>query len=166
VEETDVLTIQAGQPLLSQIDGGEDVNTSRGRLIRGDDIEAQDNGLSYSTFPTAPSDVSASSTSNSRPKINPRIIADAILGLSDGLTVPFALSAGLSALGDTKVVVLGGLAELAAGAISMGLGGYTGARSESLVETIRDGNPVSCLLLTGLPTAESRTRQPCGKPRS
>lgn len=45
--------------------------------------------------------------------------------------MPFALSAGLSALGKTKVVVLGGLAELAAGAISMGLGGYAGAKSEA-----------------------------------
>lgn len=58
-------------------------------------------------------------------------MSDAILGLSDGLTVPFALSAGLSAFGNTKVVVLGGLAELAAGAISMGLGGYVGAKSEA-----------------------------------
>lgn len=64
------------------------------------------------------------------PKIDPRIISDAILGLSDGLTVPFALSAGLSAFGDAKVVVLGSLAELVAGAISMGLGGYVGAKSE------------------------------------
>ncbi|KAI5295642.1 hypothetical protein KEM52_000722 [Ascosphaera acerosa] len=63
-------------------------------------------------------------------KINPRIISDAILGLSDGLTVPFALSAGLSAFGSAKVVVLGSLAELVAGAISMGLGGYVGAKSE------------------------------------
>jgi vacuolar iron transporter family protein len=44
--------------------------------------------------------------------------------------VPFALSAGLSALGDTRLVVLGGLAELIAGAISMGLGGFVGAKSE------------------------------------
>jgi vacuolar iron transporter family protein len=46
------------------------------------------------------------------------------------MTVPFALSAGLSTLGETKVVVLAGLAELIAGAISMGLGGYVGAKSE------------------------------------
>lgn len=59
-----------------------------------------------------------------------RTISDAILGLSDGLTVPFALSAGLSSLGTTRVVILGGLAELVAGAISMGLGGFLGARSE------------------------------------
>ena len=63
-------------------------------------------------------------------KPSPRTISDAILGLSDGLTVPFALTAGLSALGDTRVVVLGGLAELIAGAISMGLGGFVGAKSE------------------------------------
>ncbi|EAS31553.3 calcium transporter [Coccidioides immitis RS] len=84
------------------------------------DLEAQ----TYDTF-----DDNASNAST-RSRINPRIISDAILGLSDGLTVPFALSAGLSALGNTKVVVLGGLAELAAGAISMGLGGYVGAKSE------------------------------------
>jgi VIT1/CCC1 family predicted Fe2+/Mn2+ transporter len=63
-------------------------------------------------------------------KIDARVISDATIGLSDGLTVPFALTAGLSALGNTKVVIFGGLAELIAGAISMGLGGYLGAKSE------------------------------------
>lgn len=63
-------------------------------------------------------------------QVDARVISDAIIGLSDGLTVPFALTAGLSALGDTKVVIYGGLAELTAGAISMGLGGYLGAKSE------------------------------------
>ncbi|KAK5259453.1 Protein ccc1 [Exophiala xenobiotica] len=67
---------------------------------------------------------------NEHSPVRARIISDAIIGLSDGLTVPFALTAGLSALGDTKVVVFGGLAELIAGAISMGLGGYLGAKSE------------------------------------
>lgn len=66
-------------------------------------------------------------------QINPRVISDAILGLSDGLTVPFALSAGLSSFGNARVVVLGSLAELVAGAISMGLGGYVGAKSEACV---------------------------------
>ncbi|WPH02235.1 Hypothetical protein R9X50_00509100 [Acrodontium crateriforme] len=76
-----------------------------------------------------------------RSRINPRIISDATIGLSDGLTVPFALTAGLSALGDTNVVIYGGFAELIAGGISMGLGGYLGAKSEaegyqaSLIET-------------------------------
>jgi len=61
-------------------------------------------------------------TSEIRPsptRINPRLISDATIGLSDGLTVPFALTAGLSALGDTNVVIYGGLAELIAGGISM-----------------------------------------------
>ncbi|KKK19054.1 hypothetical protein P175DRAFT_0504253 [Aspergillus ochraceoroseus IBT 24754] len=102
------------------------------------DLEAQ---RSYQTFRT-PSHTSdtASTGSAQRSRINPRIVSDAILGLSDGLTVPFALSAGLSALGNTKVVVLGGLAELAAGAISMGLGGYVGAKSEaeSYQATVRE----------------------------
>lgn len=59
------------------------------------------------------------------------MIRDATVGLSDGLTVPFALSAGLSALGSTKLVVTGGLAELISGGISMGLGGFLGAKSEA-----------------------------------
>ncbi|KAI4717905.1 hypothetical protein E4T48_05910 [Aureobasidium sp. EXF-10727] len=62
--------------------------------------------------------------------IDARVVSDAIIGLSDGMTVPFALTAGLSALGDSRVVILGGVAELIAGAISMGLGGYLGAKSE------------------------------------
>lgn len=65
-----------------------------------------------------------------------RTISDVIIGLSDGLTVPFALTAGLSALGATEVVVVGGLAELVAGSISMGLGGYLGAKSEEYVVII------------------------------
>ena len=52
------------------------------------------------------------------------MVVDSIIGLSDGLTVPFALTAGLSSIGSSRLVVTGGLAELCAGAISMGLGGY------------------------------------------
>ncbi|CAI4624604.1 CPA_1a_G0037440.mRNA.1.CDS.1 [Saccharomyces cerevisiae] len=63
--------------------------------------------------------------------VDPRVISDLIIGLSDGLTVPFALTAGLSSLGDAKLVITGGFAELISGAISMGLGGYLGAKSES-----------------------------------
>ena len=69
-------------------------------------------------------------SASGRSRIDPRIISDATIGLSDGLTVPFALTAGLSALGDTRVVIYGGFAELIAGALSMGLGGYLGAKSE------------------------------------
>lgn len=62
---------------------------------------------------------------------NPRIVSDVIIGLSDGLTVPFALTAGLSSLGNSKLVITGGMAELVSGAISMGLGGFLAAKSES-----------------------------------
>ncbi|KAL7421813.1 Protein ccc1 [Cryptotrichosporon argae] len=62
--------------------------------------------------------------------ISPEIVRDIIIGLSDGLTVPFALTAGLSSLGSSKLVVTGGLAELCAGAISMGLGGFLASQAE------------------------------------
>ena len=57
-------------------------------------------------------------------------IRDSIIGFADGLTVPFALTAGLSSLGSPKIVILGGLAELFAGSISMGLGAYLAAVTE------------------------------------
>lgn len=53
-----------------------------------------------------------------------------MIGLSDGLTVPFALTAGLSSLGESKLVILGGIAELIAGAISMGIGGFLASQAE------------------------------------
>ena len=53
-----------------------------------------------------------------------------MIGLSDGLTVPFALAAGLSSLGTSKIVVIGGIAELIAGAISMGIGGFLASQAE------------------------------------
>lgn len=55
------------------------------------------------------------------------VIRDMIIGFADGLTVPFALTAGLSSLGSSKLVITGGLAELFSGAISMGLGAYLAA---------------------------------------
>jgi len=59
------------------------------------------------------------------------IIRDIVIGMSDGLTVPFALAAGLSGATDqTSIVVTAGLAEMAAGAIAMGLGGYLAARGD------------------------------------
>ncbi|KAK0712541.1 VIT family-domain-containing protein [Lasiosphaeria miniovina] len=58
------------------------------------------------------------------------VLRDVILGFSDGLTVPFALTAGLSSLGSTRIVIMGGLAELFSGMISMGLGAYLAGVSE------------------------------------
>jgi VIT1/CCC1 family predicted Fe2+/Mn2+ transporter len=57
-------------------------------------------------------------------------VRDVVIGLSDGLTVPFALAAGLSGAVATHIVVIAGLAEIAAGSIAMGLGGYLAARGD------------------------------------
>jgi vacuolar iron transporter family protein len=60
-----------------------------------------------------------------------RFLSDFTLGFSDGLTVPFALCAGLSSLGRTQTVIYAGLAELCAGSISMGIGGYLSALDDT-----------------------------------
>ena len=73
----------------------------------------------------------------------PLLIVCRIIGLSDGLTVPFALTAGLSSLGSSRLVVTGGLAELCAGAISMGLGGYR--------ESVVFSGPLRALSATRIP---------------
>lgn len=59
-------------------------------------------------------------------------VRDVVIGMSDGLTVPFALAAGLSgAISNPRFIVIGGLAEIAAGSIAMGLGGYLAARGDA-----------------------------------
>ncbi len=59
-------------------------------------------------------------------------VRDIVIGMSDGLTVPFALAAGLSgAIKTTSLIVTAGLAEIAAGSIAMGLGGYMAAKSDA-----------------------------------
>jgi len=60
------------------------------------------------------------------------IVRDIVIGMSDGLTVPFALAAGLTgAVAASSIIVTAGLAEIAAGAIAMGLGGYLAAKSDA-----------------------------------
>ena len=60
------------------------------------------------------------------------LVRDIVIGMSDGLTVPFALAAGLSGAVDSlRLIVLAGLAEIAAGSIAMGLGGYLAARGDA-----------------------------------
>jgi len=62
---------------------------------------------------------------------NSDFITDAVIGLSDGLTVPFALAAGLSAAVSTNtIIVTAGIAEIVAGSIAMGLGGYLAGKTE------------------------------------
>ena len=58
-------------------------------------------------------------------------LRDIVIGMSDGLTVPFALAAGLSgAVATTAIIVIAGIAEIAAGSIAMGLGGYLAGKTE------------------------------------
>ena len=64
------------------------------------------------------------------------VVRDIVIGMSDGLTVPFALAAGLTgglqgAANPTAIIVTAGLAEIAAGSIAMGLGGYLAAKSDA-----------------------------------
>ena len=60
-----------------------------------------------------------------------KILTDIVIGMSDGLTVPFALAAGLSgAVQSTSLIIIAGLAEIAAGSIAMGLGGYLAGKTE------------------------------------
>src|SRR5205809_7719774 len=64
------------------------------------------------------------------------VVRDIVIGMSDGLTVPFALAAGLTGglagqSNPTSIIVTAGLAEIAAGSIAMGLGGYLAAKSDA-----------------------------------
>ena len=60
------------------------------------------------------------------------VVRDVVIGMADGLTVPFALAAGLSGATDkTTLIVTAGLAEIVAGSIAMGLGGYLAGRSDA-----------------------------------
>jgi len=62
---------------------------------------------------------------------NSDLVTDVVIGMSDGLTVPFALAAGLSgAVSNTHIIIIAGLAEVAAGSIAMGLGGYLAGKTE------------------------------------
>jgi vacuolar iron transporter family protein len=59
------------------------------------------------------------------------VLTDVVIGMSDGLTVPFALAAGLSgAVSSNSIIVIAGIAEIAAGSIAMGLGGYLAGKTE------------------------------------
>ena len=58
-------------------------------------------------------------------------LRDIVIGMSDGLTVPFALAAGLSgAVSDSRIIIIAGIAEICAGSIAMGLGGYLSGKTE------------------------------------
>ena len=63
--------------------------------------------------------------------MNSEFISDLVIGMSDGLTVPFALAAGLSgAVHSNSIIITAGIAEIVAGSIAMGLGGYLAGKTE------------------------------------
>ncbi|KUI59241.1 Vacuolar iron transporter 1 [Cytospora mali] len=84
----------------------------------------------------------STSTWPSRPSLS-RFLADFTLGFADGLTVPFALTAGLSSLGQTDTVIYAGMAEICAGSISMGIGGYLSAKGEEARKACGPKTPVT-----------------------
>ena len=126
--------------LTTPVEWTDDENSRQPLLSSASSLTSQSSRSTGETYrPDSDTDLESQSNCSKNEKgclrkafrVDARLISDATIGLSDGLTVPFALTAGLSALGNTKVVIYGGFAELIAGAISMGLGGYLGAKSEA-----------------------------------
>lgn len=63
--------------------------------------------------------------------LQPALLRDVVIGLSDGITVPFALTAGISgAVSNNDIIITAGIAEICAGSIAMGLGGFLAAKTE------------------------------------
>jgi VIT1/CCC1 family predicted Fe2+/Mn2+ transporter len=80
--------------------------------------------LSHDTEKQAKSTSPSLSSHHEHHSTTPEYLSAAVLGMADGLTVPFALTAGLSSLNSSKLVIIGGLAEVFSGMLSMGLGEY------------------------------------------
>ena len=96
--------------------------TSKHKMTK---VTSADIESSEPLLPTSSDETSLNSTTSSH--IEPHfkqaeIIRDIVIGLSDGLTVPFALAAGLASFDNSRIVVVAGAAELVAGCISMGIG--------------------------------------------
>ncbi|KAI1413014.1 VIT family-domain-containing protein [Hypoxylon sp. FL1857] len=117
--------------------------------LRHQDEHVQDS-LPYSALPTDPTDAIGNSMNTDGACEDPgfddyqidqqrgaslgrlsSLLSNFTLGFADGLTVPFALTAGLSSLGETRTVIYAGAAEICAGCISMGIGGYLAAKGET-----------------------------------
>ena len=126
---------------LEQQDAYVEDSDERTSTIEGEDQVFSKECISEEEATDRESDLDQGHVSSEQ--LDTKLISDVTIGLSDGLTVPFALTAGLSALGDTKVVIFGGMAELIAGAISMGIGGYLGVKGEAY------DRPISSITTSG-----------------
>ncbi|KAH9906421.1 DUF125-domain-containing protein [Xylariomycetidae sp. FL2044] len=123
----------------------------------GNSGQSQGDLPTYSSLPTHESSVTsgtcfndnASAKASTMPRLRymtpfplSRFLSDFTLGFADGLTVPFALTAGLSSLGRTETVISAGMAEICAGCISMGIGGYLACKDDGAREE-GDGSTAS-----------------------
>ncbi|KAI1121647.1 Ccc1 family [Nemania abortiva] len=115
----------------------------------------------YETFSNSNPDSGSDRDSLDAPKpsrAQSQLLADYTLGYADGLTVPFALTAGLSSLGTKNTVIYAGMAEIAAGCISMGIGGYLAARGEQMSHDDPDENDDEENSASSVPLYEDRDR--------
>ncbi|KAK3331657.1 VIT family-domain-containing protein [Cercophora scortea] len=104
-----------------------------GAITTSDTSPTETDGMPLASLSAAekqPSSSATPSTSILPPLHLTRFLADFTLGFADGLTVPFALTAALSWLGETETVIYAGMGEISAGAFSMGIGGYLSARGK------------------------------------
>ena len=106
---------------LETLDQGQDAGDNAARVAESDEEVLAARGTCMPQTPHVEKHFTASET-----------VRDIVIGMSDGLTVPFALAAGLSGAVDSSgIIVIAGLSEVAAGAIAMGLGGYLAARTDA-----------------------------------
>ena len=90
-------------------------------------------------------------------------VRDTVIGMADGLTVPFALAAGFSgAIDSANIIVTAGFAEIAAGSIAMGLGGYLAAKSDA--EHYRKNASARSAKLKKFPTKRCAKSRRCSNP--
>ncbi|KAK6866309.1 VIT family-domain-containing protein [Apiospora arundinis] len=135
------------------MDGGNDSRTSSAQEAKGfSNNDAPSPAFSRtSDMSFARSDITLTEHTPARSKPSSRLLrlptlsrflADFTLGFADGLTVPFALTAGLSSLGKTQTVIYAGMAEICAGSISMGIGGYLAAKGEQQAAVVNSNSSV------------------------
>ncbi|KAF3769767.1 hypothetical protein M406DRAFT_354137 [Cryphonectria parasitica EP155] len=122
-------TVSSSLPLYSPL-AADTFESSSSAGIVSDSIDDLPLSGSQGSLKAAQRHAASSQLWLSRPSLS-RFLADFTLGFADGLTVPFALTAGLSSLGQTDTVIYAGMAEICAGSISMGIGGYLSAKGEA-----------------------------------
>lgn len=131
------------RPLYAPLD--REVDTAASQSLMTDDNDSQDSStLADHQLRRRPLSAETAQPAARKMRFIPpsrRFWADFTMGFADGLTVPFALTAGLSSLGRTDTVLSAGLAEISAGCISMGISGYLSARQTAIPSTAERVQP-------------------------